>query len=148
MGDREVYAASNPALARAAIPPPLHASDRTLLLAVFTPPVAWAMDALACIAIHHDYCAALVGRTFRPWSGIGVVLTLVGVVMLALSLTGGALAWRAHASVGSDTGQGETDVDRRGFMARAALLLCALFSYGLVLRLIAPAFVSAGWCGS
>ncbi len=148
MNDREVYSASNPALARAAMLPPLHASDRTLWFAVFAPPVAWAVDALTCIALHHDYCAALTGRTFRPWSGIGLLLTLVGLLMLGLALAGGAAAWRAHASVGSDTGRGETDVDRRQFMARAGLLLCALFSYGLVLRLVAPLLIPPGWCGS
>jgi hypothetical protein len=148
MNDPQVYAAPNPADARATIAPPADAGDRALWFAVFAPPVAWSIDALTCIALHHDYCAALMGRTFRPWSGIGVLLTLVGLAMLALALAGGVVAWRAHASVGTDTGQGDTDLDRRRFMARAGLLVCALFSYGLVLRLVAPLILPPDFCGS
>lgn len=148
MDDRAVYAAANPANARAAEPPPPAAGNRTLWFAVLGPPFVWSVDELTSIALHHDYCAALVGHTFRPWSGIGVLLTVVGVVMLGLSLWCGAMAWRAHASIGSDTGQGETDIDRRRFMARAGLLACALFSYGIALRLVAPFILPPDWCGS
>jgi hypothetical protein len=148
MNDREIYAAPVPAAARAALAPPPAAGDRALWFAVFAPPIAWAIDALTSIALHHDYCAALTGRAFRPWSGIVVVLTLLGVMMLVIALAGGAVAWRAHASVGTDTGQGETGLDRRRFMARAGLFVCALFSYGIVLRLLAPLLLSADFCGS
>ncbi len=146
MSDLQVYAAANPAVARARIAPPPAAGDRALWFAVLAPPVAWSVDALTSIALHHDYCAALVGRTFRAWSGIGVLLALTGLVLLALSLAGGVSAWRAHASVGSDTGRGDTVLDRRRFMARAGLLVCALFSYGIVLRLIAPFILSPELC--
>jgi len=148
MNDREIYAAPRPADARAALAPPPAAGDRALWFAVFAPPIAWALDALTSIALHHDYCAALTGRTFRPWSGIAVLLTLVGLAMLGLSLAGGVAAWRAHASVGTDDGQGETGLDRRRFMARAGLFVCVLFSYGIVLRLLAPLLLSADFCGS
>lgn len=148
MNDREIYATPRPAAARAALAPPPAAGDRALWFAVFAPPIAWAMDALTSIALHHDYCAALTGRTFRPWSGIAVLLTLVGLAMLGLSLAGGVTAWRAHASVGTDDGQGETGLDRRRFMARAGLFVCVLFSYGIVLRLLAPLLLSADFCGS
>ncbi len=148
MSDLEVYAASNPANARAAIAPPDGAGDRTLWFAVYGAPVAWSVDLLASIALHYDYCAALVGRTFRPWAGIGVALAIVGIAMLALSLTAGAAAWRAHQRLGSDTGQGDTDLDRRRFMARAGLLACALFSFAIVLRLIAPFILPPSFCGS
>lgn len=148
MSDRQVYGAAIPADARAAIAAPPSAGDRTLWFAVLGSPAAWIVDLLASIALHFDYCAALVGHTFRPWAGIGVVLTLIGVAMLALALASGAAAWRAHASMGSDTGQGDTDIDRRRFMARAGLLACALFSFGIVLRIIAPLFLSPGICGS
>jgi hypothetical protein len=124
------------------------ASNRALWFGVFAPPAAWSVDELTSIALHHDYCAALMGRTFHPWAGIGVALTAVGLAMLLLSLAGGASAWRAHARVGSDTGQGDTTLDRRRFMARAGLLACALFSYGIVLRLIAPFVVPPSFCGS
>ncbi len=118
-----------------------------LWFAVFAPPAAWAVDALASIAVHHDYCAALVGRSFRPWRGVGIVLTVLGLVMLAVALSGGMTAWRAHAALGSDTGQGETHLDRRRFMARAGLLACALFSFAIVLRIVAPFIVSPALCG-
>ena len=148
MTDPRVYDAANPSEARAAIAPPEQASNRVLWFAVFAPPAAWSVDALTSIALHHDYCAALLGRTFRPWSGVGVLLALVGLAMLALSLAGGMAAWRAHARLGTDTGQGDTDLDRRRFMARAGLIVCALFTYGIVLRFIAPFILPPNFCGS
>ena len=148
MTDPQVYAAANPSLERARATPPSGASDRRLWFAVFAPPAAWALDLLASIALHHDFCAALVGRTFRPWSGIGVVLAILGLAALALSLAAGMTGWRAHAAIGSDTGQGDTDLDRRRFMARAGLLACALFSFAIVLRLIAPFIVPPTFCGA
>jgi hypothetical protein len=148
MTDREIYAAPVPAAARAALVAPRAAGDRVLWLGVLGPPAAWSVDTLTSIALHHDYCAALIGRTFRTGGGIGVLLTAFGLAMLTLALGGGVLAWRARASVGTDTGRGETDLDRRRFMARAGLLVCALFSYGIVLRLIAPLIVPAAYCGS
>ena len=148
MSDLEVYAAAHPDQARAALVAPAGASDAALWFAVFGPPAAWSADLLASITLHFDFCAALMGRTFRPWTGIGVALTLVGLAMLAVSLGAGVVAWRAHALLGSDTGQGDTDVDRRRFMARAALLACALFSFAIVLRLIAPFLLPPTFCGS
>lgn len=118
-----------------------------LWFAVFASPAAWMVDALASVAMHHDYCAALVDRTFRPWSGVGTLLTISGLAMLALALSGGMVAWRVHEALGSDTGQGETHVDRRRFMARAGLLACALFSFAIVLRIVAPFIVSPSLCG-
>ena len=127
---------------------PVRPSDRALWFAVFGPPVAWSVDLLASIAIHHDYCAALMGRTFRAWSGVGALLFVVGFAMLVVSLAGGLTSWRAHAAIGSDTGFGDTDLDRRRFMARAGLLACALFSFAIVLRLVAPLVLSPDFCGS
>src|SRR4051812_17800444 len=131
MSDARVFAAANPADERASLTAPPNASDRVLWFAVFGPPAAWSIDSLTAIALHHDYCAALLGRTFKPWGGIGVLLTLVGIAMLAVSLSGGFLAWRAHVALGADDGRGDTDLDRRRFMARAAVLGCALFSFGI-----------------
>jgi hypothetical protein len=149
MTDPRVYAAPNPAAERrAAVAPPAGASDGALWVAVLAPPLAWSLDALTSVAIHHDYCAALLGRTFRPWGGVGALLVAVGVVALLASLGAGALAWRARGAVGVDTGQGDTDVDRRRFMARAGLVTCALFSYGILLRTITLAFLSPARCGS
>lgn len=148
MSDLQVYAAANPADARAALVPPASAANRALWFGVFGSPAAWLLDLLASIALHFDFCAALVGQRFEPMAGVGVVLTVIGLAMLAVSLASGAVAWRAHAQVGSDTGQGDTELDRRRFMARAGLLACALFSFGIVLRLIAPLFLSPRICGS
>ena len=146
--DPRVFAASNPADARAAIAPPAAAGNRALWYGVCAPPIAWTIDSLTAITLHHDYCAALLGREFRPWSGIGMALTVVGLLMLALALGGGFTAWRAHGSVGTDTGFGDTDIDRRRFMARAGMLAAALFSYAILLRLIAPFVLSPTFCGS
>ena len=106
MSDLEIYAAASPADARAAIAPPASASDRALWFAVFGAPAAWSIDLLSSITLHFDYCAALMGRTFRPWTGIGAVLALVGIAMLVLALASGVAAWRAHSQLGVDTGQG------------------------------------------
>src|SRR4051812_77740 len=133
MSDSDIFPARNPAEARASVTAPAGAGDGALWLAVLAPPTAWAVDALTSIALHHDYCAALLGREFRPWSGVGVLLAAIGVAMLAVSLGGGVMAWRAHARVGSDTGCGNTDVDRRRFMARAGLLAATIFSYSILL---------------
>jgi hypothetical protein len=146
MSDIDVYAAANPAEARALLDQPAKAGNRALWFGMFAPPIAWAVDLLTAIAAHHDYCAAVVGHTFRPWSAITLLLTLFGLVMLAVSLGGGVAALRAHASIGSDDGRGNTDTDRRRFMARAGLLSAALFSYAIVLRLIAPFLIPSMWC--
>jgi len=146
--DSQVFAARNPAEARAAFEAPPASKNHTLWYGVFAPPIAWSVDALTSIALEHDYCAALLGRTFRPWSGIGLLLAAVGVVMLALALGGGFVAWRAHAVMGSDTGLGDTDLDRRRFMARAGMLASALFSFAILLRLIAPMILPPTFCGS
>jgi hypothetical protein len=151
MTDPRVFTAPNPAAERSiAVDPPRGAGNAALWFAALGPPAAWSVDSLAAIAVHHDYCAALLGRipALEPWGGATVVLVAIGVVMLVVSLAGGAIAWRAHAALGDDTGQGDTDVDRRRFMARAALLSCALFSYGIVLRTITLAFLAPRFCGS
>jgi hypothetical protein len=148
MTDSRVFAAANPAEQRDREAPPAKAGNRTLWFSVFGPPAAWSIDALSSLAVHHDYCAALLGHTYRPWNGIGVIFTAIGIAMLAVSLGGGALAWRAHAELGADDGRGETDLDRRRFMARAGLLTCALFSFAIILRLIAPFLLSPDFCGS
>jgi hypothetical protein len=146
--DPHVFAARNPSEARAALAAPTAAKNHTLWYGVFAPAIAWSVDSLSSIALHHDYCAALLGRTFKPWSGVGLLLTAVGVVMLALALGGGFAAWRAHSTLGSDTGFGDTDLDRRRFMARAGMLASAIFAYAILLRLIAPMILPPTFCGS
>ncbi|MGH9419353.1 MAG: hypothetical protein ACRD3J_05205 [Thermoanaerobaculia bacterium] len=146
MDDRDVYAAANPSVARASLEQPAGAGNGVLWIGMFLPPAAWATDLLVSIAAHHDYCAALVGHTFQPWSSISILLVLLGIVMLAACLGGGFAAWRAHTTVGSDDGRGNTDIDRRRFMARAGILSSALFSYGIVLRIIAPMIIPSAWC--
>ena len=126
---------------------PRGAGTGMLLFGVFGPPAAWMIDLLTSITLHFDYCAAQSGYTFRAWSGVSVMLTVLGVAMLALSLFAGMTSWGAYAGLGADTGRGETVLDRRRFMARAGLITCALFSFGIVLRIIAPLMLSAGFCG-
>ena len=123
------------------------ARNGVLLFGVFGPPAAWTIDLLTSIALHYDYCAALSGHTVRAWSGVSVALTMVGVATLAFSLFAGTTAVRAYSALGADTGRGDTVLDRQRFMARAGLITCALFSFGIVLRLIAPLVLPAGYCG-
>ncbi len=146
VSDSDVYAAANPAHARALLEQPAHAGNRALWLGIFAPPMAWAVDLLTSIAAHYDYCAAFGGHSLRPWSAITLLLTLLGTAMLIVSVGSGAIAWRAHAIVGGDDGRGNTDLDRRRFMARAGLLSSALFSFGIVLIIIAPLIIPAAWC--
>jgi hypothetical protein len=149
MTDPRVFAAPNPAAERrAAVSPPAGASDGALWFAVLAPPAAWSVDHLASVALHHDYCAALLGRTFRAWRGVGVLLVVVGLVCLAVSLWAGLVAWRARAALGDDTGRGDTDVDRRRFMAHAGLVTCFLFTFGIVLRVVTVFFIGPDHCGS
>ncbi|MGI8508878.1 MAG: hypothetical protein ACR2MQ_06105 [Gemmatimonadaceae bacterium] len=148
MTDPRVYAAANPAVERRTVATfPNGAGNGALWFSVFAPPAAWSVDALTSIAVHQDYCVALVGRTFRTWSGVGVILTVVGIVMLLIAVAGGVTAWRASAALGHDTGLGDTDIDRRRFMARAGLVTCALFSFGIILRIIAVFIVPPSFCG-
>lgn len=146
MSDSDVYAAANPARERALLHQPAHAGNRALLFGILAPPMAWTVDLLTSVAAHYDYCAALGGRSLRPWSAITLLLTLLGIAMLVVAVGSGSIAWRAHATVGGDDGRGNTDLDRRRFMARAGLLSSALFSFGIVLIIIAPLIVPAGWC--
>lgn len=148
MTDPRVYAAANPAAERRSVSTfPKGAGNGALWFAVFAPPSAWSVDALTSIAVHQDYCVALVGRTFRAWSGVGVILTVVGIVMLLIAIAGGVIAWRASAALGRDTGLGDTNIDRRRFMARAGLITAALFSFAIVLRIIAVFIVPPSFCG-
>lgn len=148
MSDPRVYNATNPAAERHAIATfPNGTGNGALWFAVFASPLAWSVDLLTCIAVHEDYCAAVVGRTFRPWNGIGILLTVVGAVMLVIAIVGGTVAWNASVALGRDTGQGDTDLDRRRFMARAGLVTCAFFSFGIVLRIVAVFFISPSSCG-
>lgn len=146
MSDIGIYSSQNPAEARPLKDPPPRAGNAALWYAVFAPPAAWTIALLLSIASHHDYCAAVSGHILRPWSAIGLFLTLIALFSLLLSLSGGLIAMRAHASAGSDDGLGNTDLDRRRFMARAGLLSAALFSYGIVLIAVAPFMIPAAWC--
>ncbi len=145
-----MYAAPNPAAAREREAVPAAAGNRALWFAVLAPPAAWSADTLASIALHMDYCAALVGATYRPFGGIVALLVAIGLVALAAAVAGGAVAWRARVALGGTglvTGRGDTTLDRRRFMAAVAMVACALFSYAIVLRLITVMFISPSRCG-
>ncbi|MEO7085118.1 MAG: hypothetical protein ABI442_20820 [Gemmatimonadaceae bacterium] len=146
MADSRAHVSATPITDRTIDAAPSVARDRALWFAVFGPPAAWSVDLLASIALHHDYCAALLGGAFVAWSGIGAILTGVGVALLVMSLGGGWVAWRAYRAIGIDTGRGDTDLDRRRFMARAGLITGLLFSYAIVLRIVAVFIVSPNLC--
>lgn len=148
MTDPRVFAAANPAAERRRAE---HAApgtgNRALWFALLAPPAAWSVDELVAISLHFDFCAALTDRIFEPWRGITVLLVGVGVLMLLVCVAGGVVGWRAHQQLGADTGMGDTEVDRRRFMARAAVVGAMLFSYGTMLRAITVAFVRPEHCG-
>ncbi len=146
MSDSDIYSSARSGEKRSTSATVHTAGNRALWYAVFAPPAAWTFALLLSIAMHHDFCAAVLGHSLRPWSAIGLALTIVAVLALVVSISGGVAAWRAHASLGSDDGFGNTDVDRRRFMARAGLLSCALFSYGIVLIAITHFVIPATWC--
>ncbi len=144
--DTAVFAAAIPAEARARVAAPRGASNRALWFGVLAPPAAWSTDLLTSIATHQDFCAAFVGHVFKPWGSLTLLLSMSGIVALLVAVSAGVVAWRAHAAIGSDDGRGNTDIDRRRFMARAGLIASALFSYGIFLRVIAPFVVPVTWC--
>ena len=144
-------AVADPAQRPAGLPYSLQSTpssgNAALWYAFFAPPVAWSIDQLAAISVHQDFCAAVLSRQWAPWAGVDAVLVMVGLVMLAVALSGGWVAWRAYAVLGDDNGYGDTGQDRRSFMARASILSCGLFSFGIVLRLLTLAFIRSANCG-
>lgn len=120
--------------------------DAALWFALLGAPAAWSVDALAAFALHQSYCAALVSHRFVPFSGVGVWMTLVGVLMLTVAAGGVYIGFRARRALGSDTGRGSTHSDRRRFMAEWGFIGSGLFLFGIVLRTAAVFFVSADIC--
>ncbi len=125
--------------------------DRALWFAIFAPPLAWSVDLLASIAIEQDYCASQLVRTFRPWGSVTPSLFVVAIVALIVSLSAGIVSWAVrdpHASVyqRDGNGRGATIPDRQRFMASAALLSCGLFTFGILLRALAPLVLPSALC--
>lgn len=132
---------------------PSRSIDRALWFAVLAPPLAWSVDALASVTIEQDYCASQLVHLFRPWGSVSPALYVVGIAMLAISLYAGLVAWRLRGlgdvgAVVADTGRGATIPDRQRFMANAALLVCAIFSFGILLRAIAPLWIVSTFCAT
>jgi hypothetical protein len=118
-------------------------SNRALWFAVGGGPIAWSVDTLVAIAIDHDYCA----HGARP-SGGPATAALIGVSLAAVIVTvlAGLTGWRTLTALGEDTGLGDTDVDRRRFMARFGLVISALMLFGILLRMITVLFLSPAAC--
>ncbi|HEY4218208.1 MAG TPA: hypothetical protein VGM67_13785 [Gemmatimonadaceae bacterium] len=119
------------------------ASNRALWFAVGGGPIAWSVDTLAAIAIDHDFCV----HGARPSGAVATAL-LLGVSVCAVTVTvfAGLAGWRTVTALGEDTGVGDTDVDRRRFMARFGMVISALMLFAIVLRMITVLFLSPAAC--
>jgi hypothetical protein len=115
-----------------------------LWFAVAGGPAAWSIDALSAIAIENDYCAhGAVGG-----GAASAVVPLIGIALAAALVTvaAGFTGWRHLSGAGEDTGLGDTDEDRRRFMARFGVVISILTLFGIVLRLITVLFISPAAC--
>jgi hypothetical protein len=118
-------------------------SSRALWFAVGGGPIAWSVDELAAIAIDHDYCA----HGAHAGAGLEATIPLIGIALVAatIAILAGVTGWRQlHGT--PDTGLGDTDDDRRRFMARFGMVISALMLFGILLRLIAVLFISPASC--
>ena len=123
--------------------PTVQVSNRALWFAVGGGPIAWSVDTLAAIAIENDFCV----HGARPSGAVALAL-LIGVSVCAVAVTvlAGLTGWRTVSALGDDTGEGDTDVDRRRFMARFGMVISALMLFAIVLRMISVLFVSPAAC--
>jgi hypothetical protein len=118
--------------------------NRALWFAVGGGPVAWSVDTLAAIAIDHDYCA----HGARAAAGGGATASLLGIAVVAAIVTilAGLTGWRELNGLGADSGFGDTDIDRRRFMAHFGMVISALMLFGILLRMITVLFISPAVC--
>ncbi len=122
------------------------ASNTLLWFAVLGPPAFWTLDELAALFWHSAWCGA--ATTFRevPFSGEWVGLLIIGVVCIAGSILAGLMGLRVVRAMGQDTGRDGTATDRRRFMGYAGMIMSVLFTFGILLRLIAIFFVDYRIC--
>jgi hypothetical protein len=119
----------------------------TLWFAISGGPIAWSVDALAAIAIDHDYCAHGAHVPIATsGGGVASALVAISIVTATLAVLAGVTGWRRLRMAGPDTGLGDTDDDRRRFMARFAVITSMLSLFGIVLRMVTVLFVSAAAC--
>ena len=118
-----------------------------LWFAIAGGPIAWSIDTLAAIAIDHDYCArgahVPIGTS---GGGIASALVAISIVAASVAVLAGLTGWRNSRLAGVDSGLGETDDDRRRFMARFAVVISMLSLFGIVLRMVTVLFVSVAAC--
>jgi hypothetical protein len=125
---------------------PRSARNALLWYAVLGGPAAWTVDELASLIVHQSWCAAATSRQPIPFPAPVVWLALIGLVGAGATGVAGWVAWRAVRDLGPDTGRGETDLDRRRFMAHAGIIMSILFFFAIAMRWVAPLFVSASIC--
>lgn len=121
-------------------------SRALLLLGVFGAPAAWSVDALAAFFLHQSYCAGRVDPTLVTFGGVGIWLSLVGLITTSCAVWSGVTAWRSVRLLGRDTGRNGTRLDRRRFMAQFGLVVSGLFLFGILMRWSTILFVSPLIC--
>ena len=118
-------------------------SNRALWFAVGGGPIAWSIDELVAIAIDHDFCVHGARSSGGPATVALIAVSLAAVIVTVLA---GLTGWRTLAALGEDTGIGDSDVDRRRFMARFGMVISLLMLFGIVLRMITVVFLSPAAC--
>lgn len=121
-----------------------HQTNRALWFAVAGGPVAWSIDMLTSVAVDHDYCAH--ARLGPPTGNAALPLLAISVVALVVTIAAGLAGWRSLGTDGPDTGLGETDLDRRRFMARFGVVISVLTFFAIMLRMVTVFFVAASTC--
>lgn len=107
---------------------PTRAVDAALWLALLAPPVALLANQVAVYGLVPKACA----------NGWRLPLQLIPVLLLAVSLAAGVVAWRSWRALGPEwPGADARRTTRARFMAVVALMGCALFSTIIVWQWIA-----------
>jgi hypothetical protein len=126
--------------------PPSSARDALLWFAVLGAPAFWTVDELAALFWHSAWCGAATTRGEVPFSGEWGGLLLIGLVCMAGAVLAGLTGLRAVRVMGHDTGRDGTITDRRRFMGHAGMIISVLFTFGILLRLVAIFFVDYRIC--
>jgi hypothetical protein len=117
-----------------------------LWFAVAGGPAAWSLDTLAAIAIENDYCAHGAAGISSPGGGVTTLLLGIALTAAAVAVLAGLTGWRHVRDAGADTGLGDTDDDRRRFMARFGVVISALTLFAIVMRMITVLFIAPAAC--
>lgn len=112
-------------------------SRLALWFGIFGAPAAWSVDEILSTYLHEGACA----RVLEPPGTAPVLLGLAGVVLGGVAAFAAWTAWRSLRALGIDDGENGTVLDQRRFMAHAGVILGALFTFGIVLRVITVLFL-------